>query len=320
MKPRRVLRTLASSVLALASASVLVAVQMRIDERLVDAAAGPDLLYFSSPAGVKKLALGYDSMLADIYWMRAIQYYGRRDLAERRPVRYKNLAGLLDIASSLDPDMMEIYRSGSTFLAEPDPVGAGQPQEAVNLLDKGIDRHPLEWRLQYDKGFIYFWHFKDFHEAGKVWLNAGRLPGAPDWMAGLAASTLSKGGAIETAKMLWRRQFEDSTRAELKENARNHLISIQADEERWTLEHFVEQFAARYGSFPRSLEDLVGAGMLHYVPRDPSGTPYRYDCITGEVFLSPETQITYFPAPEVYREAYRHKLSSLRDRREKPAK
>ena len=44
----------------------------------------PDLLYFSSPGALKSLALGYDSLLADLYWVRAIQYYGRREEAARR--------------------------------------------------------------------------------------------------------------------------------------------------------------------------------------------------------------------------------------------
>jgi hypothetical protein len=37
-----------------------------------------------SPALVKKMALGFDNLPADFYWMRAIQYYGRRDKADKR--------------------------------------------------------------------------------------------------------------------------------------------------------------------------------------------------------------------------------------------
>jgi hypothetical protein len=46
-----------------------------------------------------------------------VQYYGRHDEADRRPVRYKSGA-VLDITTTLDPDMVEAYRAGSTFLAE----------------------------------------------------------------------------------------------------------------------------------------------------------------------------------------------------------
>jgi hypothetical protein len=36
-----------------------------------------DTLLASGPM-LKKLSLGYDSLLADIYWTRTVQYYGRR--------------------------------------------------------------------------------------------------------------------------------------------------------------------------------------------------------------------------------------------------
>src|SRR3974377_2183287 len=118
-------------------------------------------LYFGSPAAVKKIALGYDGLVADVYWMGTIQYYGRREEAARRQVRYKNLGRLLDITTTLDPDLLDAYHAGSCFLAEADPVGAGQPYEAIKLLDKGISRHPQEWQLFFDRGFVHFWFTKD---------------------------------------------------------------------------------------------------------------------------------------------------------------
>ncbi len=295
-------------VACLAAALLIKPVQDRIDVRLQRASMDPDVLYFSSPPAVKALALGYDGLLADIYWMRAIQYYGRREEAARRQVRYKNLAPLLDIVTTLDPKMLDVYRAGSIFLAEPDPVGAGQPLEAIKLLDKGISFQPQEWRLWFEKGIVYFWYLKDFSKAGEVWLDASRLTSAPHWMANLAASAFSQGGAIETAKDLWRRQLEGSTREDVKDNARNHLASIQVDEDIWTLEFVLEQYAARHGSPPASLETLVRAGYLTFIARDPSGVPYRYDAATGKVSLSPQSKVRYLSLDYDYRESFRAKL------------
>ena len=167
-------------------------VQDRLESRSTIREPKPDLLYFSSPTAVKTIALGYDHLLADFYWMRTIQYYGRRDEADKRPVRYKNLPTLLDITTTLDPHLLDAYRVGSNFLAEPDPVGAGQPQEALKLLDKGIRANPGEWRLYYDKGFVYYWFLQDYKSSGETWMEASKLSSAPHWMAGLAAMSMSK--------------------------------------------------------------------------------------------------------------------------------
>jgi hypothetical protein len=315
MKSNRLLvRNFAAWFLAggcLLAALLIKPVQDRVEGRLQLFSVDPDMLYFSSPEGVKKMAMGYDSVLADIYWMRAIQYYGRRDEADKRPVRYRNLSALLQITVALDPDMLDAYRAGANFLAEPDPIGAGQPQEALKLLDNGIKRMPLEWRLLFDKGFIYYWFVKDFEAAGQCWLSASRIPGAPAWMEGLAASALSKGGAMETAKTLWQRQYQESDRADIKENARNHLFSIEIAETLWTLEYFVGKYRERAAAYPAELNDLVQAGFLRAMPDDPLGTPYQYDRKTGQVSLSPQSKVTYLGAPPGYRENFLENLKKL---------
>jgi hypothetical protein len=248
----------------------------------------PDLLFFSSPELVKRMSLGYDALLADIYWMRAIQYYGRREEAAKRPVRYKNLAALLDVTTTLDPHLMDAYRAGSAFLSEPDPIGAGQPMEGIKLIDKGIRFHPHEWRLFFDKGFIYYIYLKDFKAAGEVWLAASRLASAPPWMESLAAITLSKGGQLEVAAYLWQRQYEQATRADVRENARNNLIGIQAIKDIRTIEMLVKEYRDKNGFFPGSLQNLPDR---NFNALDPLGAPYRYDPNTGAVGLSPESKV-----------------------------
>ncbi len=284
-------------------------VQDRVQAHLGQRSVVTDQLYFGSAAAVKKLSLGYESLLADVYWMRTIQYYGRRDEADKRPVRYKNLGTLLDITTTLDPDLLDAYRTGSVFLSEPDPVGAGQPREAIKLLDKGISRHPQEWRFWFDKGFVYFWFVKDLKSAGNSWLVGSKLPGAPPWMEALAAMAYSKSGAMDAAKILWQRQYQESTRADLRENARNHLLSIQVAEDLWTLEYLLGKYRERKGSFPQSLEDLVREGLLRFVPSDPLGTPYLYDRKDGSVRLSPRTKVRYLDVPASYRDAYIDRLA-----------
>jgi hypothetical protein len=296
-------------VAALVSAVLIKPVQDRLDTRIGQPRIVSDVLYFSSPQVIQKMALGYDGLIADIYWMRAIQYYGRRDEADRRRVRYGNLAKLLDITTTLDPDLLDAYFFGASFLAEPDPLGAGQPWEAIRLLDKGIGRHPSQWRLYFSKGFIYFWHLNNYQAAGEVWLEGARVPNAPPWMEGLAAMSLSKGGAVETARSLWQRQYQESDRADLKENAKNHLFSLQVDEQIWTLEFLLEKYRKKTGAFPTRLEALVRAGLLNYVPRDPYGAPYLYGSATGKVSLSPESKARYIKIPYDYRPAFESQLA-----------
>ncbi|MGA2263398.1 MAG: hypothetical protein ABSH28_18430 [Acidobacteriota bacterium] len=257
----------------LAAAWLIRTAQDQIDARQNRSLVDPDVLYFSSPRAVKALALGYDGLIADVYWMRAIQYYGRRDEAARRQVRYKNLPALLDIVTTLDPRMLDVYRAGSIFLAEPEPLGAGEPLEALRLLYKGVSLRPLEWPLRFDQGFVYYLYLKDYRRAGQAWLEASRVEGAPPWMEGLAAHGLSQGGDVETARYLWRRQLEGSARADVRD------------------------------------EDLVRAGFLDHVPLDPSGVPYQYNSATGAVTLSSASRVRYLEMPDNYRKTIKDNLA-----------
>ncbi len=276
---------------ALICAFLIKPAQDLLQSRAALEAAPPDLLLFSSPGLVKKMALGYDALMADLYWVRTIQYYGRREEAAKRPVRYGSLAALLDITTTLDPHMIDAYRAGAAFLSEPDPIGAGQPKEALRLLDKGIRSNPRQWRLLFDKGFVHYIYLKDYEAAGEVWLEASRLPGVPEWMGRLAAATFSKGGALDAAAYLWERQYEEAARADVRENARNNLMAIRAAKDLRAIRALVKKYREEIGAFPPSLEALLRISGRSFNRTDPLGAPYRYDFQTGAVKLDPESKI-----------------------------
>lgn len=288
----------------LIGALLTIPIQNILKIHLTDTGPDPDLLYFSSPAVLKKMALGYDSLLADIYWLRTIQYFGNKEEAEKRTVRYKNLPALLDIATTLDPDLIDAYRIGCIFLAEDEPVGAGLPGEAVKLLDKGIDVHPDEWRLRYEKGFVYYWFFGDFRKAGEVWMEASRITESPVWMEALAAAAFSQGGSMDLARTLWKRQYDESPRKDIKENALNRLLSMQVAEDLWTLEYLLGVYWLENGKYPRNLDALISGESRKVMTRDPLGTPYDYDPETGAVKLNPQTEVRYVAVPMSYKEDF----------------
>src|SRR5687767_1664043 len=97
-----------------------------------------ELLYVRSPEAVKRLALSYDSLVADLYWLRAIHHYGSTKRSTDPDKTYHLLYPLLDLTTSLDPLFNAAYQFGAIFLAEPFPGGPGRPDQAVALLQKGI--------------------------------------------------------------------------------------------------------------------------------------------------------------------------------------
>jgi hypothetical protein len=130
-------------------------------------------------------------------------------------------------------------------------------------------------------------------------------------MENLSAMAFSKSDAMDAAKFLWQRQYQESDRANVKENALNNLNSLQVAEDLWTLEFLIEKYKATFKSYPGSLQDLVYAGFVKSIPADPLGTPYQYNSRYGFVELAPDSKVRYLKVPDSYKEIYRKKLISI---------
>jgi len=93
-----------------------------------------------SPKLMKLVTLEYATLAADIYWTRAVQYYGSKHLGQDTDL--ESLWPLLDVATTLDPNLLPAYRLVATFLSQPEPRGAGRPDLAVQLLERGLNANP----------------------------------------------------------------------------------------------------------------------------------------------------------------------------------
>ena len=110
---------------------VSAALLTRAVDRARPTASLQEMLYVSSPKLLKRLSLGYTGLLADIYWTRAVQYFGYQHY--EHSTDFHLLAPLLKIAVELDPKLVPAYQFGSNFLSPKPPNGAGEPEKALEL-------------------------------------------------------------------------------------------------------------------------------------------------------------------------------------------
>jgi hypothetical protein len=217
-----------------------------------------------------------------------VQYFGRKRLAHS--TEFKLLGPLLQITTDLDPHLLIAYRFGSIFLAEKPPRGAGQPLEALALLYRGIVANPDYWRLWEDVGFIYYWDLKDYPAAARAFQAGSERPGAMEWMRALAAKVAGQGGQLATSRFLWSEIARQAGNEQIRKNAEDHLIAIEAEEEITKLDELIALYNSRQGRPARSFQALVVAGYLRALPRDPSGVPYILDA-GGRVRLNPRSSV-----------------------------
>jgi len=265
--------TALTAAIVLAGSLAGAALTVRHLDQLRTAAIMEEALYIPSPKVLQGLSLGYSGLLADIYWTRAVQYFGSQHHAHAR--EYKLLEPLLDITTTLDPHLTVAYEFGATFLAQQPPEGAGDPDAAVRLVERGVRENPSAWRLYYSLGFIHYFERHDYTAAADAFDRGSRIPGSYHWMKVMAAEMSQHAGNLQTARFLWSSLYETTDNDEIRANAAKHLRALQVDEQVSALEKLTAEFHQRTGHWPANWAEMVPGGSLRGVPIDPTRKPYR---------------------------------------------
>ena len=268
-----------------------------------------DAVYVTSGTAVRRLTGAYNALAADLYWIRAIQYYGgtKRRLAGRslgpepppmlaavESTEYSQLYTLLDITTTLDPRFDIAYRFGAVFLAEAYPAGAGRVDLAIKLLEKGTGARPDKWEYMEDAGFVYYWYAHDYRQAAAWFQKASEVPGAPVWLKPLAANTLARGGDRQSSRQMWQAILESADVDWLRSSAERVLLQLNAIDQMEAIQARLDVFARLRGGPAGDWASVLRARLFSSTPLDPSGTPYELTP-DGNVRLSRASAL--FPLP-----------------------
>jgi hypothetical protein len=246
--------------------------QERIDVQQHAVESEDDQVMLRSSKLVKSLSLEYAPLVADIYWTRVVQYFGNKHAGQQPDLRL--LWPLLDVTSVLDPQLMPVYHFGSMFLSDAAPRGAGRPDLAVELLERGLKANPDQWRLYYDLGFVYYFDMKDYPKASAAFYEGSKNPNALFWMKVMAARIATEGDSIETSTFLWQDVYNTTSDPSLKENALNHLQLLRAQEDCKRIDAVADEYQRRFGRRPVQMSELLLGGFLLGEPVDALGYPY----------------------------------------------
>ena len=271
MRSRGRTTIIAGACLAISLAATIAA--LRHLDRIRPQATLDEVLYINSPTVLKRASLGYDGLLADIYWTRAVQYFGNRH--HNYAQSYNLLAPLLEITTTLDPHLLVAYQFGASFLAPKPPSGAGQSDRAIQLMEYGIQNNPNEWKLYYDLGFVYYMELKDYGKAADAFARGSRVPGAHPFLRVLAGNMAEHAQDFETARALWAATYQTSQDRLIRQNAAEHLRALRVDQDVTNLQAAVTRFGERTGRLPSNIFELAAAEGLRGIPLDPDGKPYR---------------------------------------------
>ena len=145
------------------------------------------------PDRARLASLGFRALVADYYWLLAVQVVGGADQGIDDQAGL--LGRLIDVATRVDPWVDHAYRFAAVWLTDSE----ASVRTANRLLERGIAYHPDEWRNRYHLGFNHFFYLEDEARAAEALEGALGLEGAPPYLGGLVARLRSDRGGLEAA-------------------------------------------------------------------------------------------------------------------------
>ncbi|HSQ19488.1 MAG TPA: hypothetical protein VLR92_03855 [Blastocatellia bacterium] len=300
-------RLLTASLLVV-GVGLLYPMQRWIDRTSPRATVSEEALYLSSGKTIKKMSLGLDALAADIYWIRTVQYFGRKVIDSGKPLssavskdlRMDLLAPLLNIVVTLDPQHIPAYRFGAIFLPERDMPAA------IALVEQGIAANPNEWRLYQDLGYIY-WQAgntsagqeqADNYAKSAEWYEKGsNVYDAPWWMRDLAGLMKIKGGSRDAARAVYS-TYLTSDDQNVRGQAVERLKQLRSLDEIDAINALLGRYRQQAGACPSNLRVLAPTLRAmnltlnaDSIPVDPDGFAYVYDAAKCKAELAFESTV-----------------------------
>ncbi len=213
------------------------------------------------------LALGFRNFLGDLVWLEAVQVSGNPKMTSSE---YGRLYSLLIVATNYDPRFDIPCLVGGLVLGE----SQAHAREALDILERGRVQHPDDWRFPFYIGYTHYFSLGNPLDGGRAIAAAARLRGSPAYLARLASRMLSEGGDPGTAISLLTAMISEETDERRKVILARRLGEVVVERDIQALERSVGEFRRRTGGPPSALSDLVGAGLIAEMPREPHGGRY----------------------------------------------
>jgi tetratricopeptide (TPR) repeat protein len=254
---------------------------------------------YVSPEAARRMSLAFNGLAAYWYWLRSLQYVGRKaeafrgdiNLDDLSPLGLRNLGALLEQSTALDPQFMAAYEFGAVVLPSIDR------EAAVRLIERGIRENPREWRLHHHLGYIH-WQAGRFQQAAEAYAAGARVEGAPTWMSVMAAQMSEHGGSRQVAREMYLRTYQESTDEQVKALATSRLAQLDSLDERERIGRALADFRTRAGRCPanwREVAPLLRAARLRLdptgAPLDPSDVPYVLDAAACDAKLDERSRV-----------------------------
>ncbi len=235
---------------------------------------------------IKVLALGYQTLAADLLFLRAHHYMLGHLVTDRR---YQYLRRYFDTIVAVDPYLRAVYRWGALMAKMGQTITKRSVEEAIGYLERGLEYFPDDWEMYLDIGFNHWYEwrpeFGDREKHKRIGIEyftiAASLPGSgvdPNLIASLYQQHDEADLALAYAYSLY---MDASKEQRKKLQERIAVLASKAAAE--ALAKRDEEWKRDFPFLPRRLFEFVGPRVQRKVPASWQDFEFGHDQVLDAV-------------------------------------
>ena len=267
-------RWLIVAMLLVCSAGAAVLAQRELDRRK-PAEGFQELMYLPEGKYLRIIAFGFDAPMADGVYLKALLYFSdnmRAKLVSERSAQHKYLYKAFNVVTDLSPNFKSSYYYGGLLLS-----ATGKAESALDLLDRGVQRFPDDWRFPIHAAVVCEQQLKDLKRARHYVEKAARAPDVPPVYLRAVEGLVGEGDtdtAPESRRRhlleYWRAILDDESQPkQLRTVAEDRFSTLYTEQVESDLTVVVRQFMGFAKRLPKGPGELVQTGFLREIPRLP---------------------------------------------------
>lgn len=199
---------------------------------------------------------GFTNMLADYYWIQAVQDYV---LWDSKDLFYLNYFYNIN---TLDPKFEYPYLF--SVLAIPRRKDIEMLDRVAVIAEKGIEEIPTSWKIPFYLGTEYYLYTKSFDRAEKyIKIAVSKKDAPPGAYTTYAAYLAKKINGQKTSQQLIKVIYENTDNEVIKKIA---SLGLQESTITLMLEKGVIAYKAQYKRYPKSVDELQALNLVSIPP------------------------------------------------------
>lgn len=238
---------------------------LRLEVYTVEQASSGQLGSLPDGKALRVLSLGFERLVADLFWMRTVYYVGT-DAAVA--AGYPDAARLAHLVTDIDPYFHSVYVLMASVIG-----GLGHdPDGAIELLEKGTEYSDY-WRIYFLLGFNHFMEKENYAE-GARWIQAAAERGGPPYLPLLASRLYAHGGSPETAMAFLETRLQHEEHPDVRGDLERRYRDLWITRDLARIDEAIGRYRGEKGSSPEDVFTLIRQGFLRQALRDPEGGEY----------------------------------------------